>query len=362
MNQVHVFLGTRAQYIKMAPVMNRMDDAGIPYRFIDSGQHAALRDELRTTFDLKEPDYVLGGRRNIQSLWGGAIWTIRLLARMTSRRRILHQIFGGHGGICVVHGDTMSTLLATLMARRAGIPVAHVEAGLRSHSPLHPFPEELIRVAVMRRAAVLFAPDEVARQNLEQMRGLTGTIVLTSGNTAADALRTALGEQPPPEASGAVLFSIHRLENLYRPGRLKACVILAETIARERPVKFLLHEPTRKALHRQGLMDRLSRSGVEITRLLPHREFVRALQAAPFVVCDGGSIQEESAILGVPCLLWRAKTERMDGIDANAVLAHYDPLIVREFIRNPERYRRRPLDLQEDPSQEIVDYLVGLVD
>jgi UDP-N-acetylglucosamine 2-epimerase len=92
-------------------------------------------------------------------------------------------LFRGAGGICLVHGDTPTTLLAVVLARRAGLRVAHVEAGLRSYDYLNPFPEELIRVLVMRWSHVLFAPSAWAAANLERM-GLGARCVLVGGNTA----------------------------------------------------------------------------------------------------------------------------------------------------------------------------------
>lgn len=358
MNQIHVFVGTKAQYIKTAPMLALMDEARIDYRFIDSGQHAGMRDELRSNLGLRVPDYILGGTQSVESVLAGFVWLLRLLLRLRSRRRIRAELFGGAGGVCVVHGDTLSTLLATLLARRAGIPVAHVESGLRSYSLVHPFPEELIRIAVMRRSTILFAPDETARANLERMKGVSGRIVVTSGNTAIDALRSSLPRDAPEPGSGAVLLSIHRFENLYRRSRMRMCVEVAEQIAQSWPVRFLLHGPTRRSLERFGLLARLERSGVEVGSLLGHQDFLAQLRVAPFVVADGGSVQEESALLGVPCLLWRSRTERSDGIGRNVVLSRYDTEVVDAFLRDPESYRSRPSDLRESPSREVLDVLL----
>lgn len=358
---LQVFSGTKAQYIKMAPLLRLMDQRGIDYRLIDSGQHAGLAPELRTELGLRDPDTRLGGDRDVATLLHGVGWTLRLLGAWFRPAWVRREVFGGREGICVVHGDTMSTLLSTLLARRAGLRVAHLEAGLRSRHLLSPFPEELVRVLVMRRSDLLFAPDDVAVANLQGMR-LEGEIVPTGANTVVDALRDALGGDLPAPGSGPVVLSLHRLENLHRTARLRGFVDLAVRIADHWPVRFVLHPPTRLLLERHDLLERLTSAGVEVTGLAPHREFSRMVAAAPFVVTDGGSIQEESAALGVPCLLWRASTERPDGIGSTAVLAAYDGTRVERFLADPDQHRRDEIRLAARPTQRILEVLLAADD
>jgi UDP-N-acetylglucosamine 2-epimerase len=355
---LHVFSGTKAQYIKLAPLLRLMDHRGIPYRLIDSGQHAGMAGDLRADLGVREPDVRLGGRRDVATIVHGIAWTLRLLGLWLRPSRLRARVFGDDGGVCVVHGDTVSTWLAAVLARRAGLRVAHVEAGLRSRHLFHPFPEELVRILVMRRADLLFAPDEVAVANLRAMR-LRGRIVATRANTVVDALRDALGDDLPEVASGPVVLSLHRLENLHRPARLRAFVALATRIGRGARVRFVLHPPTRLLLERHGLVAGLLAAGIEVSDLVPHREFSRMVAAAPFVLTDGGSIQEEAAALGVPCLLWRARTERPDGLGANVVVSGYDPARISAFLADPGAYRRDEVRLEARPSDTILAELLA---
>ena len=98
------------------------------------------------------------------------------------------------------------------------------------------------------------------------------------------------------------------------------------------------------------------------SNLLPFAEFTARLAAAPFVVTDGGSIQEECALLGVPCLLWRDRTERPDGVGANVVVGRYDDAVVDRFLADPEAHRRPVRAGDARPSVEVVDVLVGMLD
>ena len=342
MTEVVAFIGTKAQYIKTAPVLHRLADAGIPYRLVDSGQHADLTRPLRSELGLPEPHLRLGGEKDVVSLTQAGLWALRMLGRLASARRLRVEVFGSEARLCLVHGDTPSTLVATLLARRAGLRVFHLEAGLRSGSFLHPFPEELIRFSVMRLADVLFAPDPAAVGNLEALR-VRGRIVAVPGNTSLDSVRELALMPSAVAPTGPAIVTMHRVENLHRRAAVEGIVDITERIARTMPIRFVLHGPTGPALARRGHDVRLRRAGVSLGPLVSHREFVAALAAAPFVVTDGGSVQEECARLGVPTLLWRARTERTDGLGANVVLSRYDRVTVDAFLADPERWRRPPL-------------------
>jgi UDP-N-acetylglucosamine 2-epimerase (non-hydrolysing) len=352
---IHVFLGTKAQYIKTAPLLRRLDAEAVPYRLIDSGQHAHLSVGLRDELGVRAPDHALAAGRDITRIPQAFGWALRLAWRLVDRRRLRHEIFGGRGGICVVHGDTPSTLLSTLMARRAGLAVAHLEAGLRSGRLLHPFPEEAIRLVVMRLASLLFAPDELAAANLHDM-GVKGEVVLLPANTVLEALEHDLSSGGPPEP-GVVVVTLHRVENLHRRERLERLVATVERIARDLPVRFVRHGPTVDTLRRFGFDRRLAAAGVELTDLTGHARFVAMLRDAPFVITDGGSIQEECALLGTPTLLWRAATERPDGLGRNVVLSGYDAEVVGRFLTDPEQYRTPAAAVDATPSAVVLDHL-----
>ena len=352
---LHVFLGTKAQYVKTAPLLRLMAERGVAYRLIDSGQHAQLSAGLRAELGVGEPDHVLGGTADVTSLAQAVRWSTRLAAGLGSPPRLRDDVFGGTGGICVVHGDTPTTLLATAMAHRAGLAVAHLEAGLRSHNLLHPFPEELIRLVVMRRAELLFAPHAEAAANLAAM-GVGGRVVTVTANTSVDAIRAA---PPSPAGGGPAIVTMHRVENLYRRAVVARLVGAVVELAARQPVRFVVHGPTWEALRRGGHEDRLRRAGVELVPLAPHGEFVAMLRAAPLVVTDGGSIQEECALLGVPTLVWRRHSERADGVGANVVVSGHDPAVEAAFLAEPGRYRRPPAAVDASPSAEILDVLVA---
>lgn len=332
---IHVFIGTKAQYIKTAPILRRLDAERIPYNLIDSGQHAALSRVLRRELLVREPDVVLRVGDDITSPGSAVVWMARTLGQGLLRpSRLRRTLFRDADGVCLVHGDTPTTLLAMLLARRAGLRVAQIEAGLRSYDYLNPFPEELIRVLVMRRSQVLFAPSEWAATNLERM-GLGDRCVRVGGNTVVQALAYSLQSpaQSPRPFDVYGLVTVHRVENLYRRGQLAMIVGLVLELAERRPLVFVLHPPTEARLARLGLLSQLrAHPRIHVLQLLPHREFVHLLQGAEFVLTDGGSVQEECASLGKPCLLLREATERPDGLGANVQISGLRREAIPEFM------------------------------
>jgi UDP-N-acetylglucosamine 2-epimerase (non-hydrolysing) len=207
----------------------------------------------------------------------------------------------------------------------------------------------------MRLAHVLFAAGDEAAANLASMRLRRGArVVAIGGNTSADAV--ARLELVAGGATGPAVVTMHRVENLHRRSVVEGFVALVERVARRWPVRFVVHGPTADTLAKAGAWPRLDAAGVERGGLLAHHDFVALLAAAPLVVTDGGSIQEECALLGVPTLLWRARTERPDGLGANVVLSRYDPAVVDAFLTDPEQWRRPPTPRPEvSPSARIAE-------
>lgn len=362
-SMIHIFVGTKAQFIKMAPVMLELDRRGRTYNLIDAGQHAELTGEIAREFSLREADVSLRpGQANINSIPQALVWAGKGLIQILFRREYLYQrLFHGKPGICLIHGDTLTTLLSLLYAKRCGIKVAHVEAGLRSYGLLNPFPEEIIRLVAMRYSDLLFAPSDSAVQNLHKM-GYGWKTIPSGGNTIAESVRIALqsmaGQKCPHQSY--VVAAVHRVENIYSRSRLTAIVALIERMSWERQVIFVLHEPTRHQLARWGLLERLMRNKmVKVLPLQPYLEFLRLLADADFIVTDGGSIQEESYFLNIPCLIMRSRTERQEGLGENAFLAAFDQKRINHFLQNFSALRRAHTSDPLYPSRTIVDHLLA---
>jgi UDP-N-acetylglucosamine 2-epimerase len=359
---IHVYVGTKAQFIKMAPVMHELDSRGLEYNFIDAGQHSGLTPELVREFGLKSPDVMLRqGRQSIVSVTGATLWSIQSLGQLLlNGKNTFERVFRGQAGICLIHGDTLTTLLSLLYAKRFGIKVAHVEAGLRSYSLRSPFPEELIRIVAMRYSDLLFTPSDWAFENLRNM-GYAGRAVNAGANTIVDSLRFALqqGQAQRRPDKPYVVGTIHRFETIRSRSRLTAVVALLQRISCDRLVLFVLHDPTRRRLRDLGLEDKLGlHNSIVLMPLQPYLTFIKLIAGADFVVTDGGSVQEETYFLNIPCLIMRSKTERIEGLGENVYIAGFDPARVESFIGGLHKHKRFTDYASAHPSRTIVDHLM----
>lgn len=351
---IHVVVGTKAQLIKMAPVMWAIRDQGMSYRLILTGQHAETMDEMLDDFGLRRPDVILQESTDVVSVPQMLAWSARLLRWAGSDEAFA----GDRRGAVLVHGDALSALVGALMGRRAGLTVGHVESGLRSFRAFDPFPEELTRLAVFRLSQMLFCPGPWAVENVSHFRGKK--IVDTGANTLRDVLEAARNWRVRIDvpASPFAVCTIHRYENIFQRERFARLIDLICLAADRIPLLFVLHPPTVRNLDRFGLRERLERHpNISLRPRYPYFDFAGLLLHASFVMTDGGSNQEEAHYLGLPCLILRTATERPEGLGTNAVLSNLDQRTVKTFLENPERYRHPARELDVSPSHAIANHL-----
>ena len=296
-------IGTRPEAIKLAPVAHALAKRGIAPTLVLTGQHR----------DLEPADFGLGGLSAERLGCPGEQDPHRHVGAVTAA---LFPSLAEAPGLLVVQGDTSSALGAALAAFTAGAPVAHVEAGLRTFDPKLPWPEEEYRVAIDARADLLFAPTEVAADNLRRER-VPGAIHVT-GNTSIDAI-LALEETLPPadprrSKRPKLLVTAHRRES-WGEG-LRSIAEGLHELASDTDIDFVLHPNAHVAAEMCGLL-----GGMERIRLIepcPHRELVERMRCADLILSDSGGIQEEAPALGIPLLVLREKTERPEGLSCGS--------------------------------------------
>jgi UDP-N-acetylglucosamine 2-epimerase len=360
---IHLIIGTKAQFIKMMPLMHLLETGQRPYHLLDLGQHGAITRRIVEDFGLTPQVTRLSETaENVESYGHAARWLAGGVSRLCwSRRHLLDACFRGQGGISLIHGDTASTLLGMHLGRRAGLKVGLVEAGLSSGNAFDPFPEELIRRHAERRADLLFPPDDKGAARLQALR-LRGQITQTSYNTGRDALMLVIQrhglERPPADVGQYSVMTLHRLETLSRGALLKRIIGYAQTLTeRIGPLRFYLHGPTHAALVRNGLLETLEKHpAFTVAPLLPYPQFVHQLLYCRYLLTDGGSIQEEASYLDKPCLILRRRTERDNGLGRNARLASYAANDDAEFLRGCEtRSEKFKVDFSFQASRQILD-------
>lgn len=352
-NHIYIVLGTKAQMIKMAPIMVELQQRNIAYSFIHTGQHKETMDDLIGNFCIKAPDAYLYQGPDVTRLSQVIPWMLRILYNTARHRK---QLFP-EGGIILVHGDTFSTVLGALIGRLNGLKVAHVESGLRSFNILHPFPEELTRLLTFRLSDVFFCPNEWAVRNLRSYRGRK---INCGGNTIYDALQLAMRttvDVPVPEEKYAIC-SIHRFENIFHKAQFERIIEIIEEVSRALRLLFILHPPTKRKLEEFGFWQRLvGNPNIEMRPRYDFYTFNRLLIHSEFILTDGGSNQEECFYLGKPCLLLRYRTERPEGLGGSVVLSKMDPQVVHEFVRDYHKHSYNASQFARGPASVIVDAL-----
>ena len=334
---IAVIVGTRPEAIKLAPVIRSLQasDSLRPLT-ISTSQHAQMTAQIFQSFGIT-PDLDLGVMRPRQSLWD-------LTAALTTA---LGQVFSGNriDGV-VVQGDTTSAFVGGLCAFYHQIPVAHVEAGLRSHDRYSPFPEELNRTMLSRLANWHFAPTDFSA-SLLRAENIPDDSIFVSGNTVVDALQwmiqhskaSTLPGSVPNDARSLILVTCHRRENIGTPMRSVALAIkhLAEN---HDGIHFLfpLHPNPSVRENVKPLLE--NRAGITLCEPLNHDEFLNALRQSRFVLSDSGGVQEEATALGKPVLVLRRETERPEGVMAGTLrLIGTD---VQDIIRETENLLTNP--------------------
>lgn len=294
-------IGTRPEAIKLAPVARALQARGLDCCLILTGQHDGL-------------DPADFGLAEFAALRLGCIGQTNPYAHAVAVERALTKRLNDAPSLIVVQGDTSSAFAAASAAFAAGIAVAHVEAGLRTHDAATPWPEEEFRTAIDARATLLFAPTETAAANLAKER-IRGEVHVT-GNSGIDAVLDTLAQLPAPtlrdSAVKRLLVTCHRRES-WGDGLAEIATAITTLAARgDVVIDLILHPNPRVA---GPLRERLRHlSAVNLIGPLPHAELVERMRSVCLILSDSGGIQEEAPALGVPLLVLRDKTERPEGL------------------------------------------------
>ena len=304
-----VALGTRPEAIKLAPVITELRRRnGVRTIVALTAQHRQLVDQVLRLFSI-QPDIDLDVMRQHQTL---PDLSHRLL---TSMDRCLGET---NPDVVIVQGDTTSAFLAGLAAFYRGVPVAHVEAGLRSGSALSPFPEEMNRRLTSALSFLHFAPTNRAREAL-LAEGIPLSRVFVTGNPVVDALRSirAIADVSRPavqveRGERLILVTLHRRETW---GDIRGlCRALRSVVDQCGDIRLVIPVHPNPRVHEVVHQELGGTGRINLIEALDYASFVATMAASHVVVTDSGGVQEEAPALGVPVLVLRETTERPEAI------------------------------------------------
>lgn len=342
-----IVFGTRPEAIKLAPVVLAMqaDPTYFETYVLATGQHSEMLSQVLDVFGIK-PD------RNLEIMTAGQSLsdvTTRALAGIGS---VLKE-FRPH--VVLVQGDTTTAFVGALSAYYEQIPVAHVEAGLRTHNKYNPFPEEINRRLISALADIHFAPTDFSRLQL-QKEGIPSESIFVTGNTVIDALLMSIKKDYifqndllnsiDYKRKKVIVLTMHRRESFGGPMQgilMGICKIVKDYKDVEIIFPVHLNPEVHKAI--RNILGNTRRKNIHLIEPLPYQAFVQIMDRSFIILTDSGGIQEEAPALAKPVLVLRETTERPEGIEAGtAKLVGTDPdriyNEVRELIENPSAYER----------------------
>jgi UDP-N-acetylglucosamine 2-epimerase (non-hydrolysing) len=339
--RVLTVFGTRPEAIKMAPVVKELEKYPDKFESIVcvTAQHREMLDQVLDLFQIK-PDFDLNVMKPNQNLWG---LTCDVLLGMKD----VYEKAKPH--IVLVHGDTTTTLAASLSAFYARIPVGHVEAGLRTFNKYYPFPEEINRVVADAVSSFYFAPTQRSVENILNSGIQDKKGIYLTGNTVIDALlhtvnnnRMDLSFLGLDDKLKTILLTSHRRENFGKPLE-NICNAVLELIKNNKDIQVVypvhLNPNVRKTVFEML-------NGVERIKLidpLDYAPFASLMKVAHIILTDSGGVQEEAPSLGKPVLVLRDETERPEAVEFGTVKlvgTNYDKIVntVQTLLDSKEEY------------------------
>ena len=350
--------GARPNYMKVKPVMDALEERGAQVVLVHTGQHydPAMSDVFFAELGIRRPDHFLGA--------GSGTHAVQTCRVMTAFEPLVAELAPD---VVVVVGDVNSTLACALVTAKLGVTLAHVEAGLRSRD--RSMPEEINRLVTDRVSDYLFAPSADAVVNLQaegyrpEQIHLVGnvmvdTLLANAGRAAAGGTLARLGLRPGEYG----LVTLHRPANVDDPAVLSALLVALTEISRSCPLVLPAHPRVADRLHGAGLP-----AGIRIIPPAGYLDFIALEASARLVLTDSGGVQEETTVLGVPCLTLRDSTERPITITegTNRLVGREPDRIIRtarEVMAAPTPRSRMPALWDGHAGQRIATALIAAHD
>ena len=359
-SSVFVF-GTSAEVIKiqkLVKLMQKITDT----KLLNLNQQKDDTKLMLEKYELTSISNNIGVQlRKNTSLWYLFKWLVVSILSLNKKLKKIQNEDYDRKVIVFVQGDTLSALIGAILARRRGFKLFHIEAGLRSNSLISPFPEEIIRKIISFSAHFHFAPSVESFQFLAD-KGKS--VYYTKGNTFIDSIKEleylkngGINQEIKTES---ILISIHRVENIKNRQRMKQLYNLIQRLGMENDITMLMDSVTKLQLTKYKLIDQIDKiERCTIIDKMEHDKFILKVLQTQVIITDSGGLQEECALLNKPCLVYRLKSERNDGIGKNAILIKdfeiESQLEIIKYLKNKRMSSHLDKSVLPFPSLEIFE-------
>jgi UDP-N-acetylglucosamine 2-epimerase (non-hydrolysing) len=357
---IDIIAGARPNFMKIAPIIHEIKSrttSNLKYRLIHTGQHydKKMSDSFFEQLNIPQPDINLGVGSGTQAEQTGGIM-------VGYEKAIAEQ----RPDVCIVVGDVTSTLACTLVAKKAGIVVAHVEGGIRSGDQT--MPEEINRMATDSICDYFYTTSELANSNLARLGHKPEQIVFV-GNTMIDTLLANEPRLQKPvfwnelnlENKGYFVLTLHRPANVDEEGKLNTFLSTIADSAQGMPIVFPIHPRTRQVFEKSAQ----AFTNIHFVDPLGYLEFNYLVKHSKAVITDSGGITEETTVLGVPCMTLRDNTERPETItEGTNELVGTNPEAIKPYMEKifAGQWKKGSIPQLWDgkTSARIIDHLITL--
>ncbi len=358
-SKVVFFFGTKGQFIKTYHLLNTLNSKNVIVELVDTGQHTTTisKEITKLNFDFKYKK--LGqNKTDISSIKEMIPWFLKSIFK------ILFSKKDQESNICIIHGDTASTLLGIIWGKKNNSKILHIESGWRSEKIFKPFPEEIIRQISEKFSDILVPDGEVQLRNLDKY-SLSKRIIPIKENTIYDTLLNNIKKNKDVNLN-KLIITIHRTENIYNKKNLSNLIDIIEIIKNKDffdEIVWFCHKPTLQILRKNNYEKILKELDINIETLLTHYEFINVVNNSKCVLTDGGGVAQEASFLGVPLIIWRTKikTDHQYQDNKNVLVSNYNFKNTLSFINSIDGRKKTKTQINESSTKIIADVIERLI-
>lgn len=357
------FYGTTGEIIKIATLVESIPkDKRL---LVDTNQQPGLLRKFYKATSFPKPDFTISKgwkNKDLTKPWQMGFWLPVVIKNFLTSGvyKEIRRVKRMESVVIMVHGDTVTTVVGTILGRLMGLKVAHIEAGLRSGNWKHPFPEEIDRRIVSKFARIHYVPGKTPMKALVS-EATKGDLISTGANTVADSAIWAKKQKPigMPKLpfKNFCLVSVHRNEFLISPKQVEAFLDSIHDFASVMPIVFLDHPITVSRISSLKLDSKLKHKNIIRVPKQNYVNMMHLIDEASVIVTDSGGLQEESYYLGIPCIVHRAATERDEGLGENVVLTGLDAKRLTKELGQFKVKLKRKTKRKFEPTKIIVNNL-----
>lgn len=359
MKRIYFFIGTNAEYIKLAPVIKELKKRKVKFKIITSGQNMIRFKDLANFTGEITPYINFKGKKNKSSPFHFFFWSVTTFFRCLITLRKEFKNCNKKNTYFIIHGDTVTSTMGALIGFIYRLNIVHVEAGYRSFNFLEPFPEEICRTINNHLADLLFSPTDWAKDNLKGKKGIK---ISTKYNTIMEILLWAAYRKKKKESTlkekNYYLLILHRQEHVIfkKEWTKKIMDFVIKNADKNLTCLVLNHPLTTNIINSLHLGQRAK--NIKTIPQLPYPDFISLLKNAEFIASDGASFQQETYYMGKPLLILRDFTEQTEGLNHNAKMYENNEKLMKNFLKNYKKLQRPPISYKTPPSKIVVDYLL----